>query len=118
MSMTEIHEALTQHLIAAWGERPTIAPRHAASMIGGWSKFTDFDSQETGGRQCDAWMDPVVVRLLDESLNAHYLRHEPYVTFPNGPCMKCGAPDGGWLTDARDGFLCVKGNFDPADAKA
>jgi hypothetical protein len=112
MSMTEIHVALTKHLIAVWGELPTIAPRHAASMIRSWDYFTDNDVDgETGRRTCDKWMDAEVVKLLDESLNAHFLRGEPYVTFPTGPCVKCGAPDDGWLTDARDGFLCAKCSF-------
>ena len=113
MSMTEIHEALTQHMIAVWGERPTIAPKHAANTMLRWDWITDALSNETGDwhRRCEGWMDAEAVRLLDESLNAHFLRHEPYVTLPSVPCAKCGAPDDGWLTDARDGFLCEKCAF-------
>jgi hypothetical protein len=80
MRTAEIYTALTKHLIAVWGETAQDAPEHAATMICGWDKFTDYDSMETGGRQCDSWMDPDVVRLLDAALNAHFLGGEPYPT--------------------------------------
>jgi hypothetical protein len=81
MSMVEIFAALTQRLIAL-GQDPTDAPRDAATMIAGWDKFTDYDSMETGGRQCDSWMDPEVVRLLDAALRAHFIGKEPYPGVP------------------------------------
>lgn len=80
MSMREIFDALTQRVIALGGVAAPDAPEHAATMICGWDKFTDYDSMETGGRQCDSWMDPEVVRLLDAALRAHFLRGEPYPT--------------------------------------
>jgi hypothetical protein len=77
MTMSEIHDALTQRLVALGGEDQATAPKRAATMICGWSKFTDYDSQETGARQCDDWMDGEVVSL-DAALNAHFLGGEPY----------------------------------------
>jgi hypothetical protein len=54
MTMTEIHDALTKHLIDVWGELPSIAPRHAANMIRSWDYLTDKDVDgETGRRTCD-----------------------------------------------------------------
>jgi hypothetical protein len=82
MSMAEIYTALTEWLAALGNVNEQAAPREAAIMICGWDKFTDYDSMETGGRQCDRWMDPEVVRLLDAALNAHFLGGEPYPTAP------------------------------------
>jgi hypothetical protein len=79
--LTAWFAALTQRLIAL-GQDPTDAPRDAATMIAGWDKFTDYDSMETGGRQCDSWMDPEVVRLLDAALRAHFIGKEPYPGVP------------------------------------
>jgi hypothetical protein len=78
MSMSEIFDALTKRLVALGGVTQRDAPEHAATMIAGWDKFTDADSMETGGRQCDRWMDPEVVRLLDAALRAHFRAGEPY----------------------------------------
>ena len=77
-AMNGILDALTHRLIALGSMDQAIAPKHAAIMICGWDKFTDYDSQETGARQCDSWMDEEVVRLLDAALNAHWLGGEPY----------------------------------------
>lgn len=85
MSMREIFDALTERLVAIGRVTQRDAPERAATMICGWDRFTDYDSMETGGRQCDQWMDPEVVRLLDAALNAHFLGVEPYPTLPPGP---------------------------------
>jgi hypothetical protein len=75
--MNEILNALTNRLIAL-GNNQATAPRQAAIMLRGWWKFTDYDSQETGARQADAWLDKQVVKLLDAGLNAHYRDGQPY----------------------------------------
>jgi hypothetical protein len=80
MNMAEIYDALTQRVLALGGVTQQDAPAHAATMICGWDRFTDADSMETGARQCDRWMDPEVVRLLDAALNVHFLGGEPYPT--------------------------------------
>jgi hypothetical protein len=77
MTMNEIHNALTKRIIEL-GHDPATARGHARSMMIGWEKFIDYDSQETGGRQCGSWMDAEVVRLLDASLEAHFNGGEPY----------------------------------------
>jgi hypothetical protein len=84
--MNEIHDALTKRLIELGHVDQATAPSQAAIMICGWDKFTDYDSQETGARQCDSWMDEEVVRLLDAALNAHWLDGEPYPHFASGSC--------------------------------
>jgi hypothetical protein len=70
MTIIEILDALTKRLVEL-GHDPATARPHARSMMTGWEKFVDYDSQETGGRQCESWMDAEVVRLLDASLIAH-----------------------------------------------
>jgi hypothetical protein len=78
MGMSEIFDALTKRLAALGGVTQRDAPVHAATMIAGWDGFTDADSMESGSRQCDRWMDPEVVRLLDAAIKAHFLGGEPY----------------------------------------
>jgi hypothetical protein len=70
MTIIGILDALTKRLVEL-GHDPATARPHARSMMTGWEKFVDYDSQETGGRQCESWMDAEVVRLLDASLIAH-----------------------------------------------
>jgi hypothetical protein len=82
MSMAEIYTALTQRLIAIGHRAPEDAPECAATMLVGWDRFTDADSMETGGRQCDRWMDPEVLKLLDAGLHAYWLGKEPYPRAP------------------------------------
>lgn len=79
-SMNEIFKALVQRLIASGRDDAASAPTHAAIMIGGWDWFTDNGCDETGRPTWEQWMDPEVVRLLDASLDAHFLRGEPYPT--------------------------------------
>jgi hypothetical protein len=92
MSMTEIHDALTQRLIALG--RPEDAAEHAAIMIWNWDKQSDLmfyaycDTLQREGRKLgssfDSWvdaefgMDKEVERLLYASLEAHFIGREPY----------------------------------------
>ena len=97
-SMTEIHAAITQRLIAL-GQPEDAAKRVAAIMIWNWDKESDLlfyaycdriGQEDRGGYRgrYDAFeeevsgLDKEVRRLLYASLDAHILRKEAYPPEP------------------------------------
>jgi hypothetical protein len=66
MTKQEVFDALVQQLLASGEDQSTVAER-AQNMIDGWYYFSSNSVDERGHETCRDWMDPEIVRLLDEA---------------------------------------------------
>jgi hypothetical protein len=71
MKQQEIFDALVRQLLAS-GEDQATAAKRAQSMINGWNYFSSNSVDDRGHETCRDWMDPEIVRLLDEALSLQY----------------------------------------------
>jgi hypothetical protein len=70
----EILNTLVQRLIVLGWDQTTVAER-AQGMIDLWDYFTDNAVDDCGQPTYLDWIDPEVVKLLDETLNIKYGIH-------------------------------------------
>jgi hypothetical protein len=72
MTKQEVFDALVQRLTALGNVDQATAPESAQVMINNWYKFSSNSVDERGNETCRDWLDPEIVRLLDEALNIKY----------------------------------------------
>jgi hypothetical protein len=75
----EIFSDLVRRLLAS-GEDETTVAKSATRMISDWPWFSDNSVDERGRATYLDWMDEEIIRLLDESERAHFIRGEPCPT--------------------------------------
>lgn len=67
----DVLDALARRMIEM-GENETFVAGRAEQMVRGWEYFSSNTVDDRGHETCRDWMDPEIVRLLDQSLDIRY----------------------------------------------